>query len=157
MTPESHVPVDDARTRSVLERAQRARFVIIVQTLVFDDADRLLLLRRSNTGFMDGWYSLPGGHRDAGESVVGAARRECLEEAGVTVEQVEPVVVMPYAEGVDFIFEATRWTGTPSIGEPDKCDALTFAALDALPEPTTRFVKAALECRGKGIWYREFD
>ncbi|MCY3811403.1 MAG: NUDIX domain-containing protein [Gammaproteobacteria bacterium] len=148
---------------SVLERgqragrAQRARFVIIVQTLVFDDADRLLLLRRSNTGFMDGWYSLPGGHRDRGESVVEAARRECVEEACVTVEQIEPVVVMPYAGGVDFIFEATRWSGTPSIGEPDKCDALTFAALDALPEPTTRFVKAALECRGNGVWYREFE
>ena len=156
MTPESHVPDDGARTQSVLERAQRARFLIIVQTLVFDDADRLLLLRRSNTGFMDGWYSLPGGHRDAGESVVEAARRECTEEACVTVERIEPVVVMPYAGGVDFIFEATRWSGTPAIGEPDKCDALTFAKLDALPEPTTRFVKAALECRGKGIWYREF-
>ena len=157
MTPESHVPDDGAKTQSVLEPAQRARFVIIVQTLVFDHADRLLLLRRNNTGFMDGWYSLPGGHRDAGESVVDAARRECIEEACVTVEQIEPVVVMPYAGGVDFIFEATRWSGTPSIGEPDKCDALTFAAFDALPEPTTRFVKAALECRVSGVWYREFE
>lgn len=156
MTSESHVPDDGARTRSVLERAQRARFVIIVQTLVFDDADRLLLLRRNNTGFMDGWFSLPGGHRDAGESVVDAARRECFEEACVTVEQIEPVVVMPYAGGVDCVFEAMQWSGTPAIGEPDKCDALTFAALDALPEPTTRFVKAALECRGTGVWYREF-
>lgn len=156
MTLDSHVSDDGARTRSVLERAQRARFVIIVQTLVFDAADRLLLLRRSNTGFMDGWFSLPGGHRDAGESVLDAARRECTEEACVTVEQIEPVVVMPYAGGVDFVFEATRWSGTPAIGEPDKCDALTFAALDALPEPTTRFVKAALECRGTGVWYREF-
>ena len=134
----------------------RDPFVIIVQTLVFDDADRLLLLRRSNTGFMDGWFSLPGGHRDAGESVLDAARRECKEEACVTVLKIEPVVVMPYPGGVDFVFEATRWSGTPSIGEPDKCDVLTFAALDALPEPTTRFVKAALECRGNGVWYREF-
>lgn len=157
MTPESHVSDDGSRTQSGLERAQRARFVIIVQTLVFDDAHRLLLLRRSNTGFMDGWYSLPGGHRDAGESVVDAARRECLEEASVAVERIEPVVVMPYAGGVDFIFEATRWSGTPSIGEPDKCDALTFAALDALPEPTTRFVKAALDCRRNNVWYREFE
>ena len=153
---ESPVPDGEARTRSPLERDRRSRFVVIVQTLVFDDAGRLLLLRRNNTGFMDGWFSLPGGHRDAGESVVDAARRECTEEACVAVEQIEPVVVMPYAGGVDFVFEATRWSGTPSIGEPDKCDALTFAAPNALPEPTTRFVKAALECRGKGAWYREF-
>lgn len=135
----------------------RDPFVNIVQTLVFDGAGRLLLLRRSNTGFMDGWFSLPGGHRDAGETVEAAAVRECAEEAGVAVEHIEPVVVMPYAGGVDFVFEAKRWSGTPAIGEPDKCDALTFAPLDALPEPTTRFVKAALECRARGVWYREFE
>ncbi len=135
----------------------RDAFVIIVQTLVFDAADRLLLLRRNNTGFLDGWFSLPGGHRDAGEGVLAAAVRECAEEACVTVEHTVPVVAMPYAGGVDFIFEATRWSGTPAIGEPDKCDALTFAALDALPDPTTRFVKAALECRRNGVWYREFE
>ena len=135
----------------------RDAFVIIVQTLVFDAADRLLLLRRNNTGFLDGWFSLPGGHRDAGEGVLAAAVRECVEEACVTVEHIVPVVAMPYAGGVDFIFEAKRWSGTPAIGEPDKCDALTFAALDALPDPTTRFVKAALECRRNGVWYREFE
>ena len=135
----------------------RDPFVIIVQTLVFDAADRLLLLRRNNTGFLDGWFSLPGGHRDAGEGVLAAAVRECAEEACVTVEDIVPVVAMPYADGVDFIFEAKRWSGTPAIGEPDKCDALTFAALDALPDPTTRFVKTALECRRNGVWYREFE
>ena len=135
----------------------RDPFVIIVQTLVFDDAERLLLLRRNNTGFLDGWFSLPGGHRDAGEGVLAAAVRECAEEACVTVEHSVPVVAMPYAGGVDFIFEAKRWSGTPAIGEPDKCNALTFAALHTLPDPTTRFVKTALECRRNGVWYREFE
>ena len=135
----------------------RDPFVVIVQMLVFDDAGRLLLLRRHDTGFMDGWFSLPGGHRDAGETVEAAAVRECAEEACVTAEAVEPVVAMPYPGGVDFVFEAKRWSGTPAIGEPDKCDALTFAPLDALPDPTTRFVKAALKCRGSGVWYREFE
>ena len=135
----------------------RDTFVIIVQTLVFDDAGRLLLMRRNNTGFLDGWFSLPGGHRDAGETVETAAVRECAEEARVAVEHIEPVVVMPYAGGVDFIFEAKRWSGTPAIGEPDKCDALTFAPTDALPARTTRFVKAALACRRRGVWFREFE
>ena len=135
----------------------RDSFVIIVQTLVFDDANRLLLLRRRNTGLLDGWFSLPGGHRDAGEGVMAAAVRECEEEACVVVEEIAPVVAMPYAGGADFVFEATRWSGAPAIGEPDKCDALTFAPLDALPEPTTRFVKTALSCRAEGVWYREFE
>ena len=127
----------------------RASFVIVVHTFVFNAAGELLLLRRANTGFMDCHYALPGGHRHAGEETVAAAIRECREEALVEV------VVLPYDGGVDFIFEATRWSGTPGIGEPDKCDDLLFAPTDALPSPTVAFVGAALECRAQGVWYRE--
>ena len=133
----------------------RASFVIVVHTLMFNTAGELLLLRRANTGFMDGHYALPGGHRHAGEGIVTAAVRECREEALVEVADIKPVVVMPYDGGVDFIFEATRWSGTPGIGEPEKCDDLLFAPTDALPSPTVAFVAAALECRAKGVWYRE--
>lgn len=141
----------------MIEPAGRVPFFVIVQTLVFDAAGRLLLMRRANTGLLDGWFSLPGGHRDRGETVAAAARRECMEEAGIRVQRLQPVAAMPYGEGVDFVFEATRWCGTAVIGEPDKCDALVFARPDALPERTTRFVKAALACRAEGVWFREFE
>ena len=134
----------------------RSSFVIVVHTLVFNSAGELLLLRRANTGFMDGHYALPGGHRQTGEEVAAAAMRECQEEAGIEVLDIAPVVVMPYAGGVDFIFEATRWSGVPGIGEPDKCDDLVFAPTDALPSSTVSFVEAALKCRAEGVWYREF-
>lgn len=138
-------------------RGVRASFVVIVQTLVFNAAGELLLMRRANTGLLDGWFSLPGGHRDHGETVAAAARRECREEACIRVLQLEPVVAMPYPGGVDFVFEATRWHGAPAIGEPDKCDALVFAGPDALPDRTTKFVRAALASRAGGVWYREFE
>ena len=134
----------------------RASFVIVVHTMVFNAAGELLLLRRANTGFMDGHYALPGGHRQTGEAVGEAAVRECREEARVDIADIKPVVVMPYDGGVDFIFEATRWSGTPGIGEPDKCDDVLFAPTDALPSPTVAFVEAAIECRAQGVWYREF-
>lgn len=134
----------------------RASFVIVVHTLVFNATGELLLLRRANTGFMDGQYALPGGHRQPGEETVAAAARECREEARVEVADIKPIVAMPYAGGVDFIFEAMHWSGTPGIGEPDKCDDLLFAPLDALPSPTATFVGAALECRAQGVWFREF-
>ncbi len=132
-------------------------FAIVVHTLVFDASGRLLLLRRANTGFMDGCYTPPGGHRRAGERVMAAAIRECREEAGIEVAAIKPLVVMPYADGADFLFEATRWSGVAAIGEPDKCDALAFAALDALPTPIAPFVADALSCRASGLWYREFE
>ena len=134
----------------------RSSFVIVVHTLVFNAAGELLLLRRAGTCFMDCHYALPGGHRQTGEEIVAAAVRECREEALVDVADIKPVVVMPYDGGVDFIFEATRWSGTPGIGEPDKCDDLLFAPTGALPSPTVAFVEAALECRAQGVWFREF-
>ena len=133
----------------------RSSFVIVVHTLVFNTAGELLLLRRSNTGFMDGHYALPGGHRQTGERVTAAAIRECREEARIEVAEIVPAVVMPYAGGVDFIFEAKDWSGEPRIGEPDKCDDMVFAPAHRLPSPTVAFVGVALECRARGVWYRE--
>src|SRR5204863_7457976 len=52
-----------------------------VVCLVRDDAGRLLLVRH-----VEGWWSLPGGAIDPGESPAEAARREAREEASVEVE-----------------------------------------------------------------------
>ena len=133
----------------------RSRFDIIVHTLVFDH-DRLLLLRRANTGFLDGYYSLPGGHVEAGEEVAKAAAREVREEARIEILELEPVVVMPYGDGVDFLFEAKRWRGPAEIGEPDRCDDLVWAPPDRLPEKTAPYLRTALELRRTGTWYHEF-
>ena len=133
----------------------RSRFDVIVHTFVFEH-DRLLLLRRANTGFLDGYYSLPGGHVEAGEEVAKAAAREVAEEARIEVLEIEPSLVMPYGDGVDFLFEARRWCGTAKIGEPDRCDDLLWAAPDRLPEKTAPFVEKALELRRTGIWYHQF-
>ena len=70
----------------------RATFPVVVHVLLIRD-ERLFLLRRSNTGFMDGYFSLPGGHQDIGESVSEAAIRECLEETGVQAPRLLPVCV----------------------------------------------------------------
>ncbi len=133
----------------------RSRFDIIVHTFVFDH-DRLLLLRRANTGFLDGYYSLPGGHVEAGEEVAHAAAREVAEETRIEVLEIEPRIVMPYGDGVDFLFEAKRWRGTAAIGEPDRCDDLVWAAPDRLPDKTAPFIRKALALRKAGTWYYEF-
>ena len=135
--------------------APRPRFDIIVHTFVFDH-DRLLLLRRANTGFLDGYYSLPGGHVEAGEEVAHAAVREVAEEARIEILEIEPSIVMPYGDGVDFLFEARRWRGTARIGEPDRCDHLVWVPPDRLPEKTAPYLTKALELRSAGTWYYEF-
>ena len=135
---------------------ERTLFRLIVHTFVFDTAGRLLLLRRANTGFLDGYYTLPGGHVDRDEEVARAATREVAEEVCIEVTHVEPLIAMPYRHGVDFLFEARRWTGAARIGEPEFCDDLRWAPPDRLPDPTAPFVQKALQLRAEGTWYHEF-
>jgi 8-oxo-dGTP pyrophosphatase MutT (NUDIX family) len=57
---------------------------------VFDEADRLLLVR-----FHDGdhsWWCCPGGGIEDGESDDGAARRELLEEVGLSDVELGPCI-----------------------------------------------------------------
>ncbi|MFR9805443.1 NUDIX hydrolase [Pseudonocardia sp. RS010] len=53
-----------------------------VFAVVRDDADRILLVRRAD----DGFWELPGGRVEVGESAVDAVEREVAEESGVTIK-----------------------------------------------------------------------
>ena len=84
----------------------RAKFPVTVHLLFFRD-DQILLLRRFNTGYADGQYSVPAGHLDGGETVMAAAAREAEEETGlhIAVDHIVFSSVMHRMEGderVDF-------------------------------------------------------
>lgn len=55
---------------------------VTVDCVVFDDRDRLLLIRRRNPPFA-GKFALPGGFVDPSETTEAAARRELAEETGL--------------------------------------------------------------------------
>ena len=60
--------------------------------ILVQDGERVLLIKRANEPNR-GWWALPGGHVDEGETVAHAAQREAQEEVGgVTVEK-EPFFV----------------------------------------------------------------
>lgn len=138
----------------------RAKFPVTVHLLFFRE-NQVLLLRRFNTGFEDGNYSVPAGHLDGGETVRMAAVREAQEEIGVhiDVENVAFASVMQRRsddERVDFFVRIKAWQGEPVNAEPDKCDDLCWYDLDALPENTIPYVKRAIQNYIQAVPFEEF-
>ena len=115
-------------------------------------AEVLLQLRR-DTGYMDDhWAAAAAGHVEAGETAYDAARREALEEVGVTDLDLEFVTSMQRTrhdlaidERVDFFFTARSWSGEPRIVESAKCADLRWFPLDALPDPVVPHERVVLE------------
>src|SRR5947208_2125026 len=65
---------------------------LAVDCVVFDEQDKLLLIRRKNPPFQ-GQYALPGGFIEYGETVETAAARELTEETGLVPAKLELVGV----------------------------------------------------------------
>ncbi len=100
---------------------------------------QLLLGRRANTGWMDGYLCLPGGHIEVGETPIVAILREIKEELGVIAKP----------DDLEFICVAARNTEAGETiaynfavrdkdydfrnNEPEKCSELVWVELDNLP------------------------
>jgi 8-oxo-dGTP diphosphatase len=130
------------------------RFTVIPAVyIVLRRDDKILLIRRANTGYHDGFYSLPAGHVDGKEPAIIAAAREAKEEIDVDIALIDlQLVHMMHRvaeegdhERVDFYFEAKQWQGEPRNAEPAKCDDLAWFAPNELPEKTVPVVRKALE------------
>ena len=138
----------------------RTKFPVTVHLLFFRE-DQILLLRRFNTGFEDGNYSVPAGHLDGDEPVRIAGQREALEEVGVHID-IKDIVFANVMhrksddERVDLFVHITAWNGEPFNAEPDKCDELRWCYVDALPENTIPYVKQAIQNFRDGIVFEEF-
>ena len=127
---------------------------------------KVLLMRRCNTGWQDGFWGLPAGHIEEDETPLKAAIREAKEEAGVDIKsedlKLAHVVYRKarqtdgsYRFYADYYFAAEKWGGEPQITEPDKCDELGWFALPDLPEDITD-IKQALENYSNGVMYSEY-
>lgn len=124
--------------------------------------DHILLLRRSQTGYEDGFYSVIAGHLDGHEEIIAAMIREAKEEALIDIEPSDLQVVgvmhrnFSVDEAVNFFLTATRWKGVVSNGEPHKCDELAWYPIDCLPENLIPYVRKAIDNYRQGIWFESF-
>ncbi|WP_353826386.1 NUDIX hydrolase [Agromyces sp. SYSU T0242] len=151
------MPGGERQTYSEEYAAAHGTFALIPAAYVFlVDGDRVLLQRRANTGYYDGWWAASAaGHVDPGESVLAGAVRETREETGVDVAEadLEPITAMhrtaptglPIDQRLDVFFVTRRWHGEPVLAEPDRASALEWFPIAALPDDVVHHERFALE------------
>lgn len=127
----------------------------------FIKKNRILLSERKNTGYMDGWLSLPAGHIEDGEALTDGTMREIQEETGVELQRndIRLVHVMHRKSNdirMDFFFLVSHWTGEPKNMEPEKCARLQWFPIDALPESTIPYIRKAIENYSRSVFFSEF-
>ena len=137
-----------------------AKFPVTVH-MFFLRQNKLLLIRRYQTGYMDGHYSVPAGPLDGNEPVRKAAVREAKEEIGVQIDpgDIDFAGVFHRSEGderVDFFVQVRRWRGEPFNAEPEKCDELRWTDVNDLPENTIPYIRRAIENFQTGVRFEEF-
>lgn len=145
---------------------QRFKIIPACYLILIKDG-QTLLLRRFNTGYEDGNYSLVAGHLDGQETFRQAMAREAKEEAGIILNSSDLKVVhvmhrfaVPnepcLRERVDVFLMADKWDGAPQNMEPHKCDDLSWFSLDNLPKNVIPCIRQAFECIKNNIFYSEF-
>lgn len=141
---------------------ERVKFNASVSFIIKQDA-QILLFYRTDGYFKDGWWVLPAGYVEEGETATVAVIRECKEELNIDVSasNVKFAHVVYNLSGenkrMNFYFYVQDYDGILCNLEPDKCEKMQFFALNQLPPadkiaPTTLLALQNIE---KNIPYSE--
>ncbi len=131
---------------------------ISVGALIVNEKGEIFLTKRGERATNErGTWEIPGGKVQFGETLQDAARREMKEEYGVDLiltyqfpaqDHLIPAEQQHWVP-TSFIARITQGQ-TPTILEPDKCSAIGWFRLDALPDPLSIITKLDIEM------YRKF-
>lgn len=148
-----------ARTRS--KRPHIYVAVHLVLERIENNKALVLLLKRANTGYQDGKWSLPAGHLDGNETLIAAAIREGREEIGLLLKERDLEFThvmhrMSHVERCDFFVIVNKWEGEVVNTEPEKCSELGWFSLDKLPEETIPYIAASLRHIGASTPFSVF-
>ncbi|NLN45886.1 MAG: NUDIX domain-containing protein [Clostridiaceae bacterium] len=135
--------------------SERFMMPVAVHLFLLQD-NKIVLLRRFNTGYEDGKYSVIAGHLDGNEDLKSAMAREALEEAGIIIELKDLEIIGVFhrktaTERVDFFLMADKWKGKITNMEKHMCDDLSWHNLDSLPDNMIPYVRKAIENYRYGI------
>ena len=127
--------------------------------VVFLRAGRVFLAQRTGAHGAASWGSA-GGHLEYGETLEDCARREALEELGVSVSSLRPLCVSNIVEygrhyvDVEFLGEIGNQEPVPAESDGSFGDYGWFA-LRNLPEPLFKPMRIAIDSLLSGEWYHD--
>lgn len=126
-------------------KAGRDYIGVGVGAMVFNERGEVFLAQRGPHAKNErGCWEFPGGAVDFGEQLAAAVVREFAEEYAMTIvverllHVVDHVLAAEQQHWVSPTFVARHVGGTPRIMEPDKCTAIGWFTLDALPAPLSQ-------------------
>lgn len=146
---------------------KKRNVIVPASYLVLIKNKKVFLLRRFNTGYSDGKYTLCAGHVERGETFKKTMIREAKEEIGIElkIKNLEVVHTMQRCvllnppelrERLDVFILAKKWKGEPKNMEPHKCDDARWFPLASLPKNVIPFIRQSLKCIKDKEFYSEF-
>lgn len=113
----------------MMTESSTRNFRIAVSALIFQEEKILLALRRDI-----GWWNLPGGGMEIGETVEEAVYREVEEETGlkIEVEQLVGIYSKPQKQEIVLTFRCHVIGGT--LIETEESSECRYFAITALPD-----------------------
>lgn len=138
---------------------------LAAHALPYSHDGQLLVIKRSGNPYLRGYWSVPGGHIEPGESALVACIREVREEVGIELERRDLTFVLVQQksgsdgeERVDFFFSATCTnTAAAVVASPREVAELRWVKPEELPTPFAPYVQSALSAVRSGAFYSTWD
>lgn len=108
--------------------------------VVFDSKNQILLVQYCE----DNSWGIPGGCMEVGESVEESARRELLEETGLTSLEMKLETIVVWRDILNVVYRTNKYSGDLRSDGVETND-VRFFSLGALPENLNPFIRQSLE------------
>ena len=129
--------------------------------LIIKQDNKILLMRRYNTGWNDGMYALMGGHVESAENPYSTVIREAKEELGITIKKKDLKHLLTMTVNPDHIylyFMCSEFEGKITNMEKNQCDDIRFFNINELPNNLIDADKLAINTilKEKSISFKTF-
>lgn len=126
--------------------------------------DKILFVLRENTSYMNGFYSLPAGRVEEGETFSNGCVREIEEEVGLRLSKEHITYALTLHRKtntdkkywVDVFFKVSQFKGDPYNASPNEHSKIEWLPLNNLPDNIMDWQKAAINAFLDGKQYLEF-